>query len=186
MIQNTDTRTDQEIIRSVLQGRTDDFSILVDRYQRLCMKYVRKMVWDYQEASDMCQEVFLRCYEKLELYNPLYKFSTWVIRISHNLCVNYLKSKSDQKNDPFDDSRSHQGQSDSPDAQAAEQDVRRAIFNEIIQFDTDFKAPLILRFFLHFSYQDIAEILNLKLSTVKSRIHDSRKILKEKLVHYEL
>ncbi len=186
MEQNKNPKSDQDIVRLVLQGQKNEFSVLIDRYQRLCMKYVKRMVWDYHEACDMTQEVFLRAYEKLEMYDPLYKFSTWLIRISHNLCVNYLKSRSGEKNCPLNNAIIPSDPSQSPDVLIQEQDVKDAILGEIMNFAPQFKAVLILRFFLHFSYQDISQILNLKLSTVKSRIHDSRKILKEKLVHYEL
>ena len=79
--------TDYEIIQKCLSGQQQYFEELVTRYKKLIFSVVYNMINDKEEVSDISQEVFIRIYKALDRYNPEYKFSTWAVRITTNLCL---------------------------------------------------------------------------------------------------
>ena len=85
---------DTQIIKQVLQGNTDYFRLIVERYHIPVIRFVRNMISDNQICEDIAQDVFLTAYKKLSSFDPYYsKFSTWLFVIARNKSLNILKKK---------------------------------------------------------------------------------------------
>src|SRR5688572_3996457 len=86
-------RTEDELVHAVLRNDRDAFRELIRRYERLVMQIVCRMVKRAPDQEDLCQEVFLKVYDKLQHYRFEAKLSTWIGRIAFNTCVNFLQRK---------------------------------------------------------------------------------------------
>ncbi|HOA82051.1 MAG TPA: sigma-70 family RNA polymerase sigma factor, partial [Defluviitaleaceae bacterium] len=78
---------DYEVIEACLQGKKEMFELLVSRYKNLVYSIILRMTNDAEEANDLAQEVFIKVYRNLDKYQPDYKFSTWIMRITTNLVI---------------------------------------------------------------------------------------------------
>ena len=78
--------TDIQLIDECINGNSTAFEEIVRRYKKLVYSVVYKMIPDKEEVNDLSQEVFIRLYKSLERYNPEFKMSTWIVKITTNLC----------------------------------------------------------------------------------------------------
>jgi RNA polymerase sigma-70 factor, ECF subfamily len=83
--------TDPEVVQAVLEGDREAFALLVERYQKGLVTYIYHMVHHYDEALELCQEVFLKVFESLNRYDGQYKFSTWLYKIASNHTIDHLR-----------------------------------------------------------------------------------------------
>ena len=84
---------DYELIKLVMSGDQNAFAQLVNRYKNLVYSVVLRMVNNTEEANDLAQEIFIKLYKNLDKYQPEYKFSTWLIRISTNHIIDYRRKR---------------------------------------------------------------------------------------------
>jgi len=180
---------DAEIVRTVLAGDTNGYARLVDAYSERVINYLVRMTGNRYEAEDLAQETFIRAYCALESYNPQFKFSTWLFRIAHNHCINYLKKRSrvvhveDYRND--DDEPAWVLADDRPDCDpaysAAQHELQVQVQAAICELAPVYRTVVILRHVHGLSYQEIAEVVDVPLGTVKSRLGRARSQLAERL-----
>ena len=178
-------KTDAEIINSILDGKTDNFGILVDRYEKLVFSFLLSRSSVAQEVEDVVQETFIKAYNHLSTFDCERKFSSWLLAIARNVMID-LKRKSG-RDLPSDDVVIDVLLSDSAKNMAdetAEVLLRKERFRQIIamirSLPEEFKSPFILRVVNEMSYQDIADALELPLQTVKNRIFKARALMREK------
>lgn len=179
--------TDIEIIEKVKGGDKEAFSLLVERYQKGLLNLLFPMMRNYEEALELCQEVFLKVYSHLEQYDNHYKFSTWIYRIANNLAIDHLR-KGTPKIDSIDENEEDKGRKIdieskdlSPQERFEKKVMKREIFAAISSLDTLSRELIILRH-IHFrSYEEMAKITNLPVGTVKNKIFRARKKLMKKL-----
>ena len=183
--------TDRELVDGAVAGREDGFEELVRRYQRPIAAYVYRLVGDYDAALDLTQEVFIKVYASLTRYSPEYKFSTWIYRIAHNAAVDYLRRCSSRAVEELDRPASEgKGTFEkqlasgalSPE-QESERAERRAEIEEIVRgLPAAYRELIELRHAHDLSYEEIAEVTELPLGTVKNRIFRAREAMRQKLV----
>ncbi|GAA6770449.1 hypothetical protein AAGS39_11930 [Flavobacterium sp. CGRL2] len=102
------TINDQHYIDKVLQGDTNSFAVLVDRYKDMIFTLALKMVKNREEAEEVAQDTFIKIYSSLSKFKGDSKFSTWIYKIAYNTCLDRLKkSKKDDLNISIDDFSSH-------------------------------------------------------------------------------
>lgn len=82
---------DVKLIQEVLNGNIDSFNILLNKYELMVLKFVYNIIKDREAAEDIAQEVFITVYNKLYTYNKDYKFSNWLLQISRNKCIDYIR-----------------------------------------------------------------------------------------------
>jgi RNA polymerase sigma-70 factor (ECF subfamily) len=169
---------DANLVARCRGGSTEAFGTLVERYERVVFNLALRMVRDRDDAADITQSVFLLAYEKLDSYDPTYRFFSWLYRIAVNQTLNFLGRR--RRFDPLDDDAPDVG--DSADAAClrseAADHVRRALASVAI----DQRIVLVLRHFLFLSYGEIGAILEIPEKTVKSRLYTARQFLKDALV----
>jgi RNA polymerase sigma-70 factor (ECF subfamily) len=170
-----------ETIRRVLQGDTESFGLLVERYQ----KPVMRMIWNITGAGPMCedlaQDVFLTAYAKLRTFDPARsRFSTWLFTITKNRCVNALKRKRPvtvgQLPERVD--RCH------PADHADRQELLAKLDEALEALPGKQRRSFVLAEFEGLPYDEIAQIEGTRVGTVKSRISRARQKLAETLKRY--
>lgn len=165
-------------------ARTGDqqaFCRLVEAYQRPVMSLTYRMLGDLEEAEDAAQETFLRAWSRLHQYNPDHKFSTWVFSIANHHCIDRLRKRR-VKVVGLDDSPvaySIQDDNARPEDSLLQTESAEEMQALVELLPPDYRTPLILRYWQECSYQEIAEVMDLSLPAVKSRLFRARQKLAE-------
>lgn len=179
--------TDEQLIAQFQRGDLQAFDVLVHRYKDQLLNYVFRFVGNRVDAEDIVQETFLRVYKNKHYYKEIAKFSTWVYTIAGNLAKTELRRRKRRKLFSVSNFVNEERDFDIPDPnRSPDQRVDGALKDEIIQKAIDklpakFKEVIILRDIQEFAYEEISEILNIPLGTVKSRVNRGRLKLQEDL-----
>ena len=164
---------DRDLVQRCLEGQRDAASGLVDRYQKRLFNVALRMLDNVQDAEDVTQTVFLNAFLELRTYNPRYKFFSWIYRMTVNESLNMLKRR--KPTVTLDDEFDIRAPGAAPDRAAEVQDrVEKALMS----LKPDDRAVVVLRHFVSFSYQEIADVLEVPVRTVKSRLYTARERLR--------
>lgn len=189
-IQNLREFADSELISTSLAGgREDCFEELVRRYQRPMIAYVYRMTNDYDAALDVTQEIFIKVYNSLSRYKTEYKFSTWLYKIAHNAAIDYLRRNShgeqsldiSGEDDEYFE-RPLESNSLTPEQERERTEWRNEIDTVVQKLPAAYRELILLRHSQDLSYDEIAEITNLPLGTVKNRLFRAREMMRQFLV----
>lgn len=186
---------DHQLLAATLTGDEAAFKELVRRYQNQITNYVYRMLNDYDRAVDLAQETFVRVYTSAERYQATYSFSTYIYRIAHNLAISELRQRKRRRLIPFPTFFSDK---DSEEIEVEIEDKRQVLADDsmiaderrlavqkaIASLPEKYRAALVLCDIEEKSYEEISEVLDLPVGTVKSRINRARNLLKEKLKEY--
>lgn len=175
---------DYEVVQACLQGKKEMFEILVSRYKNLVYSIILRMTNNAEEANDLAQEVFIKVYRNLDKYQPDYKFSTWIMKITTNLVID-ARRKSKPNTISVDEMLIEPSTEKGPEQGYLEQEKINEVIAALNALPDMYKVPMILFHQQGLSYQEIAEIINEPLSKVKNRIFRARKMLKESLLSKE-
>jgi RNA polymerase sigma-70 factor (ECF subfamily) len=179
---------DDELVGRILAGEEDLFEVLVRRYQSRVLAHVARMVGNRDDALDLSQEIFLKVFGALDRYNPAYKFSTWLFRIAGNAAIDHLRKRR-PRTVPLEvqdaDGRvsSLEYKSNDLDPYGELRNVERgsAIARAIAALPAEFRELITLRHFGGLSYEEIADVKQMPLGTVKNKLFRARAVLKERL-----
>ena len=182
--------SDEAVVARVLSGDDDLFGLLVRRYQTRVHAHVAKMIGHREDALDLTQEIFLKVYQALSRFNPEYKFSTWLFRIAGNAAIDHLRKKRPKVVPLEVPDHEGQGRPSSPEYSTPDLDpygmlrnVERgkAISEAIAELPLEFRELIALRHFAGLSYEEIAEVKEMPLGTVKNKLFRARAVLKDRL-----
>jgi RNA polymerase sigma-70 factor (ECF subfamily) len=183
-------RDDAELVRDALLGDVDAFGTLVEKYRVRLYRFVERYTNDAEDARDVTQEVFLKVHAALDSYDSKYKFSTWLFRIAGNAAIDHLRKKRPKTvplevPDPDGPGRVSSGEYSSSDLDpyGMLRNVERgqAISEAIADLPVEFRELIALRHFAGLSYEEIAEVKQMPLGTVKNKLFRARAVLKERL-----
>jgi len=182
-------QTDEELVALVLRGDQNAFAPLVERHKRGILNFVYALVRSPEEADDISQETFLRAYAHLRTFNPaLAKFSTWLYQIARNAARTQLMK--DRRRPPTEDlyedetldqKLPDQRPSAAPDAQILRSDDERTLRVALQRIPEKMRAALVLRYYQHMDYQEIANTMSVTLGNVKTLIHRGKAALAREL-----
>jgi len=165
---------DKVLIIAAAEGDDDAFSEIVERYQRPVYNLCYRLLGNHGDAEDASQEAFMKAYKGLKKYDPQRPFMSWMLAIAYNQCVDQLRRKRINwvgLEALFD--RSDQ-QSPSAEAAAVASGEAEQVQEALSTLNTKDRAAVVLRYWYDYSYDEIAETLNLTNSAVKSRLHRAR------------
>ncbi|MEP6903408.1 MAG: sigma-70 family RNA polymerase sigma factor [Actinomycetota bacterium] len=177
--------TDIELIAKAIGGREDSFEELVRRYQRPITNYVFRMLNDYDSSLDVTQEVFIKVYNSLQKYSSEYKFSTWLYRIAHNAAIDFIRRRApnEQSIETENKDGAYQLQIESPNPnpeQERERSEWRTEIESVVKcLPSVYRELILLRHAQDLSYDEIAEVTNLPLGTVKNRLFRAREMMRD-------
>ncbi len=169
---------DNELVTRTLAGDVRSYEELVRRYERLVGRVVYSYARREISAEDLVQETFLRAYDRLETFNPDYRFKTWLLAIANNLGVDTLRRRRELVE--FNPEM-HAPVSRSPEAEAVDADRSRGVREAIATLPETYGVPLVLRYTEGLSYAEIAEVLSITVPAVKSRLFRARNMLAGRL-----
>lgn len=177
------------IIALAKEGDRGAFADLVDLYKGKLFNLAFRMLGNRQEAEDTVQDAFLRVYENLNRYDNQHKFSTWIFRIATNLCIDRLRRRRPVYSLDADvsDTDGMDGYSMLPtDDPGPEQSVmlterQRMVAAAIDSLPPKYKSAMALKYYQDLSLQEISDILDIPVATVKTRIHRGREYLRQRL-----
>ena len=188
-MENDKRQEDRQLIDMALQGDEKAFETLLNKYRNLVFSIMIKMVRNHQEAEDLTQEAFMKAFNSLSSFNDEFAFSTWLMKIASNNCIDFLRKRKlrtysihepiQYKDEKIEiDIPDHEP---TPEKQLLQSERAKMIQSAIDELPERYRYVILLRHKEEKSYEEISEILNLPLGTVKAQIFRAREILNKKL-----
>lgn len=176
-------------IKQVLKGDQNAYAEIVEIYKDKVFQLCYRMLGNRHEAEDMAQEAFIRAYVNIATFNINLKFSTWLYRIATNLCIDRIRKK---KPDFYLDAEVSgtdgltmysQIPADTalPEDEVESIELQEIIQREISRLPEKYRSVIVLKYIEELSLNEISEILDMPLGTVKTRIHRGREALRHQL-----
>ncbi len=187
--------TDQEVVLLARGGREAAYRELVRRYERPVFALLYRMVRDRELAEDLAQETFVKALNAIDSYRPEFKFSSWIFKIANNAAIDHLRRR--ELDTLSLDGSPHAETPEAMQATALQIGARQespldtveakelggAIEAAIGRLRPEYRSCILLRHVEGRAYEEIAEILDLPLGTVKTYIHRARNELRLALAH---
>lgn len=185
--------TDQQVVVLARDGYEPAFRELIRRYERPIFSLIYRIVRDRELAEDLSQETFIKVLNAIDRYNPRFKFSSWIFKIANNAAIDQLRRReldtlsmngapdaTTQERLEATALQIHDHQ-ESPLQELEARELGTVIEQAIARLRPEYRSCIILRHVEGRPYEEIAEILDLPLGTVKTYIHRARAELKESL-----
>jgi RNA polymerase sigma-70 factor (ECF subfamily) len=187
--------TDQDVVLSARSGQEAAYRELIRRYERPIFALLFRMVRDRELAEDLAQETFVKALNAIDSYRPEFKFSSWIFKIANNAAIDHLRRR--ELDTLSLDGSPHAETPEAMQATALQIGARQespldtveakelggAIEAAIGSLRPEYRSCILLRHVEGRAYEEIAEILNLPLGTVKTYIHRARNELRLSLAH---
>ena len=178
--------TEQELVRAAAGGDTEAFERLVRTYENKIYHLALRMCGSSEEASDIALEAFLAAWRGLPSFRGEANFATWLYRLTSNAAIDYLRRQKKERGDmSLDDEDLGLDAVDTgpgPQDAAERTEVRTAVAAGLQQLSEGHRQVLVLREIQGLSYEEIADVLEVDLGTVKSRISRARTALRKILL----
>ena len=168
---------DKVLVEQCLGGTAAAFEVLVDRYQKVLYNVALRMLHNREDAMDATQTAFVKAYEKLDSYDPTYKFFSWIYKILVNESLNQLAHRRPQEE--LDSGIMSSGRT--PEDEISEERVQERVQLAIVKLPLEYRRLVVLRHFGDLTYRDMSAALDLPEKTVKSRLFTARRMLKDLL-----
>jgi len=180
---------DAELVKRVQAGDTTAFDILVQKYQHKVVNLVGRFVSDQAECYDITQDAFIKAYRAIGNFRGDSQFYTWLYRIAANTAKNYLASrarKSPNYTVDVEDAEHYEGASGlkeytTPENLLLTEEIKQTVFTAIEGLPDDLKSAITLREIEGLSYEEIAEVMDCPIGTVRSRIFRARDVIDKEL-----
>jgi RNA polymerase sigma-70 factor (ECF subfamily) len=181
----TAAQSDQQLVAKVQAGDKRAFDLLVLKYQHKIFGLVSRYVKDSHEVQDVTQEAFIKAYRALPKFRGDSAFYTWLYRIATNTAKNYLVSRGrrppgtdvDVEDAEYYDSGAPLRDLENPENQLFGEELKAVVHRAIGELPDDLRAAVTLREFDGLSYEDIAEIMDCPVGTIRSRIFRAREAI---------
>ncbi|WP_141737086.1 RNA polymerase sigma factor RpoE [Marinobacter sp. X15-166B] len=184
----SDSQTDMQLVRRAQRGEKSAFDLLVIKYQSRVGSIVSRYVYDNQEVLDLTQETFIKAYRAIDRFRGDSAFYTWLYRIAVNTAKNFLDSRGRRPN-PSADAEDAEHYDDgvrlrdnaSPERLMQRDQLHKALQEAIVSLPEELRSAFLLREYDGLSYDDIAQILECPIGTVRSRIFRARDFVDRRL-----
>ena len=186
----TASDSDKELVERAKQGDLRAFDMLVLKYQRRVFRLVSRLIKNTSEVEDVAQETFIKAFRAIQQFRGDSAFYTWLYRIAVNTAKNHLFSKGkrpitlselakNEDSEPYDviDAVSNE----SPEGNLAGLQIAEAVNNAVSKLPEELSTAVILREMDGLSYEEIAEVMNCPIGTVRSRIFRAREAIAQEL-----
>ena len=185
----SDRINDQALVERVQQGDKRAFDALVLKYQSRVIKVITRYLRDPVEALDLAQEAFIKAYRALPNFRGESAFYTWLYRIAINTAKNHVVAQG--RRPPMDDVEASEAEfyegpsalkdTATPESMVLRDEIERVVYEAIEALPEDLKTAITLRELEDMSYEEIAEVMNCPIGTVRSRIFRAREAIDKKL-----
>jgi RNA polymerase sigma-70 factor (ECF subfamily) len=170
----------QELVSRVLKGDLDAYGVLIEEHQTSVFNVCYRILGNRQDAEDLTQDAFLRAYKQLSRFDSARPFGPWMRTLAANLCYNHLKKKR-PTSVPLEDERDKilDKPARNPEHILELSQESRQLYQAIWKLSSIQRLALELRHFQEFSYQEMAQAMELPLNTVRSHLYRARRNLVE-------
>ncbi|HET9948392.1 MAG TPA: sigma-70 family RNA polymerase sigma factor [Longimicrobiales bacterium] len=186
---------DGELAAHAARGREAAFRELLARYERPVFSLVYRMVRDRTLAEDLAQEAFVRAFNAIATYDPRYKFSNWILKIANNHTIDHLRKRRldtvSIHGSPHATTAEEAGRTEvvvasrdeDPHAYVEHKELGGQIEDAIGRLRPEYRTAVLLRHVEGRAYEEIADIMDVPLGTVKTYLHRARAELRKSLAH---
>lgn len=184
VIEPVTPETDERLAARSARGDLRAYEELVVRHQRLILRIVwARGAWSQEDAEDLAQETFVRAWERLDTYDPSRPFKAWIARIAGNLAIDRHRAESRRpRTTDIDEMGSTLAAKEpGPAAATIENEQQRELLTRLRELPEHYRQVIVLRFLEELSYEEIAELLDLPMGSVKTRIFRGREMLRQRL-----
>jgi RNA polymerase sigma-70 factor (ECF subfamily) len=177
---------DAECVKRVQRGDANAFEILLQRHQKATFNLVYRLLGDYDEAAEVAQEVFLSAYKSIRQFRGDANFSTWLYRIAFNHASTRRKSLNiaQQRHLPLDGIEIIGDGVVDPAKSLEQKEIQERVQQALNGLDHDDAIIILLRDLQDVPYEEVAQMLDVPVGIVKSRLHRARQALKARLAPY--
>jgi len=187
--------SDQEIVERARQGRESAFRELIRRYERPVFSLIFRLVRDRERAEDLAQETFIKVLNALDRYDPSYKFSSWIFKIAHNTALDDLRRKHPETLSIHGSPHASTADEleatvltpvsgdETPEEFTSSREIGTHIERAIGHLRAEYRTAILLCHVEGRPYEEVAQIMDVPLGTVKTYIHRARNELKKQLAH---
>lgn len=187
LVMEQPAQQDAVLVQETLDGNQLSFQLLVERYQDRIFGLARHYTRSSVELEDLVQDTFIKAYHRLETFQHQSSFSTWLYRIAVNTCLDFLKRRGRNPVQTVEDPELIEtsspgrgaGSLGSPDAALEREEIIQVTHEALEELPEIFRTVLVLREFEEMAYQDIADLLDISIGTVESRLFRARARFKE-------
>jgi RNA polymerase sigma-70 factor (ECF subfamily) len=166
---------DADLIGRVRTGDVEAFNLLISRWEKRVYNYLLRLTSSPEDALDVCQEVFLKAYQNIRKLDDAARFGPWLYRIAHNEAYSLFRKK---KPEFVSDDAGYADLQAAPDLGL---DLSLAVTTALDRLSADQREAVILKIYQGFKFEEMAEILECPVSTVKSRVYTALDLLKKQL-----
>lgn len=166
---------ERELIKQIRAGDDAAYAHLIERYQRGLVRYCFTIVHDADSAEDIAQDAFITAYDQLSKYRPEHSFSTWLYRIAHNKAVNSLRRPEAL---PLDED-SQIPHTDATNEVIEREDREAAVRRAVDRLSVNYRTVIHLHYWEHRPYDEIAAVMGVPTTTIKTWLFRARQQLKE-------
>ena len=182
------TRTDEELVARASAGEIDSFNQLVSRWERPIYALAYRTLGREEDARDVVQEAFLRAYRGLRGFKGEAKFSSWLYRITLNLCRDWIRRERrtplvqvPEGVDPVDLADERVAPQESVEELVARREMSQAVAKAMAELPEEQRTAIMLKEYHGLTFQEIADMLDCPLSTVKTRLYQGLSVLRRRL-----
>ncbi len=179
--------SDEELMSKVKVGEVEAFEILLARYRKPLFSFIFRMLGDFHKAQDIFQETFFRVFRYAYRYDESQKFSSWLYRIAHNLCIGEMRKR--KRSETIFEEKDAKELVEHPDEMTPNKELENKEMEQIIEkailkLTESQREVLILREYQKLSYEEIAQITSMSIPAVKSCLHRARMALLDIIAPY--
>ncbi len=179
------TRSDEELVSACLDGEESAFDELVIRWDRKIRGAIYRIVGSEEEARDLCQEAFLKAYRHLGTFKKEARFSSWLYQIALNLCRDRLRRRRGRTmvslDDVDEDGRVMAEPGPSPFEITEGRDLGRRVAAAVAALPEEQREVIVLKEYQGLTFLEIAQVLDVPISTVKTRLYRGLVLLRARL-----
>lgn len=174
--------SEYETVQSILNGETEKFRWVMDRYAPIVFHIVRRFESDEAMVKERAHEIFLKVYERLDSFQGRSALSSWIYQLALNDCRD--KARQDKRRSRYtdnydeDDAERIQTESGNPESELISSEMNDLLNVCIDHLEKDYAVPLVMKYQQGLSYPQISELLGVSVSALKVRVHRARKDLK--------
>ncbi len=174
---------DAELVQQIVNGNSNAFRFLVSKHQGLVVHIVGRIIQQQEDVEDICQEVFIRVFNKLIKFRGESKLSTWIARIAYNTSISHLRKRKYSEQSYDEQPGLILGEKDDSlnQKRVEKEEIKEYLLKLIDDLPVHYRTVLTLFHLEEFSYREIEEITGMPEGTIKSYLTRARNLLKEKL-----
>jgi len=186
MDKNTEI-SDEDIALAVQNGETEEFGVLIERYESKILRYGKRFLFQYEDIEDAVQDTFLKAFINIKSFKVNMRFSPWIYRIAHNTFINVIKKKGREPVTFFnpDTILGAAISEENPELEILKKELGEEIGKAIQSLPPKYREPIVLYFYEEKDYREIADIMHVPTSTVGVRIKRAKERISKSIENNE-